>query len=97
MNYAMPPTLLTTDEIAEGLRDREWDWEGSELVKTVELADFAAAMVWVNRVAALAEQHNHHPDISISYKRVTLRLSTHSAGGITELDLDLARAIDALQ
>jgi 4a-hydroxytetrahydrobiopterin dehydratase len=93
----MPPTLLTTEEISEGLRDMEWDWEGSELIKTVELGDFAAALAYVNRVGALAEHHNHHPDISIRWNTVTLQLSTHSAGGITDLDLELARAIDALQ
>ena len=97
MNYGVPPTLLTTEEISEGLTDVEWDWEGAELIKTVELGDFAAALAYVNRVGALAEHRNHHPDISISYKTVTLHLSTHSAGGITELDLELAKAIDALQ
>jgi 4a-hydroxytetrahydrobiopterin dehydratase len=93
----MPPTLLTNEEIGEGLRDMEWDWEGPELIKTVELGDFAAALAYVNRVGALAEHRNHHPDILIKWNTVTLRLSTHSAGGITELDLELARAIDALR
>jgi 4a-hydroxytetrahydrobiopterin dehydratase len=93
----MPPTLLTTEQISEGLKDLEWEWEGQELIKTVELADFAAALALVNRIGALAEQRNHHPDISIKWNTVTLRLSTHSAGGITDLDLDLARAIDAIR
>ena len=97
INCGMPPTLLTTEEISDGLKDLEWEWEGSELIKTVELGDFAAALAWVNRVGAIAEERNHHPDIAITWNTVTLRLSTHSAGGITALDLDLARAIDALR
>jgi 4a-hydroxytetrahydrobiopterin dehydratase len=53
-------------------------------------------MQFVNAVALLAEGANHHPDIAISWNRVTLRLSTHSAGGLTQLDLDLAAAIDGI-
>lgn len=58
--------------------------------------DFAAAMAFVNRVAELAEEADHHPDISVSWNTVVLTLSTHSAGGITQLDLDLAGRIDGL-
>ena len=53
-------------------------------------------MAFVDRVALLAEQENHHPDIAISYRKVTLRWTTHSAGGITGRDHELARATDAL-
>jgi 4a-hydroxytetrahydrobiopterin dehydratase len=60
------------------------------------LKDFAAALAWVNQVGALAEASNHHPDIAISWNRVTLTLSTHSAGGLTQFDLDLAAQIDGL-
>jgi 4a-hydroxytetrahydrobiopterin dehydratase len=63
----------------------------------VTLKDFVAAMAWVNGVAALAEDRNHHPDIAISWNKVTLRLTTHDAGGLTALDLDLAGAVDALK
>jgi 4a-hydroxytetrahydrobiopterin dehydratase len=66
------------------------------LVKTVVLADFAAALAWVNEVGRLAEQRNHHPDINISWNTVTLRLTTHSAGGLTSADVDLAADIDKL-
>ena len=55
--------------------------------------DFKQAMTFVNGVADLAEAENHHPDIAVSYNRVVLRWSTHSAGGITGLDLELARRI----
>ena len=65
-------------------------------MKTVVLADFAAALAWVNEVGRLAEQRNHHPDINISWNTVTLRLTTHSAGGLTSADVDLAADIDKL-
>lgn len=90
------PEKLSDDELAAGLATLDWDREGDELVKVATLKDFAAAMDYVNRVAALAESANHHPDIAISWNRVTLRLSTHSAGGLTQLDLDLAGQIDSL-
>ena len=62
---------------------------------TVLFATFAEAMAFANRVAALAERHDHHPDILVQYSRVTLTLSTHDAGGLTELDFRLAREIGA--
>jgi 4a-hydroxytetrahydrobiopterin dehydratase len=80
-------------ELASGIA---WDRQGDELVKTRRGKDFADALVYVNAVGALAEEKNHHPDIDIRWNTVTLRLSTHSEGGITQLDLDLARRIDAL-
>jgi 4a-hydroxytetrahydrobiopterin dehydratase len=73
-----------------------WAREGNELVKTVTRADFAEAMGFVNEVAGLSEAANHHPDIAISWNTVTLRLSTHSAGGLTTKDLALAEQIDGL-
>ena len=60
------------------------------LQREFELASFGEAIAFVNRVAELAEAENHHPDIAISYKRVTLRWTTHSEGGITDRDRDLA-------
>jgi 4a-hydroxytetrahydrobiopterin dehydratase len=74
----------------------EWERVGSELVKVHTERDFAGALDFVNRVGELAEQMNHHPDIEIKWNTVTLRLSTHSAGGITNSDLELARRIDGL-
>lgn len=67
-----------------------WDEVDGALQREFELPSFADAIAFVNRVAELAEAENHHPDIAISYKRVTLRWTTHSAGGITERDRDLA-------
>jgi 4a-hydroxytetrahydrobiopterin dehydratase len=80
-------------ELAGGIA---WDRQGDELVKTRRGKDFADALAYVNAVGTLAEEMNHHPDIDIRWNAVTLRLSTHSDGGITRLDLDLARKIDAL-
>lgn len=67
-----------------------WDEVDGALQREFELPSFAAAIAFVNRVAELAEAENHHPDISVSYKRVTLRWTTHSAGGITDRDRELA-------
>ena len=73
-----------------------WKREGDTLVKTVTCIDFVAAMRFVNAVADAAEAINHHPDITINWNRVGLVLSTHSAGGLTQLDLDLAATIDGI-
>lgn len=73
-----------------------WQREGDSLVTVRTFADFPAALAWVNQVGEVAEEHNHHPDITINWNRVTLTLTTHSAGGLTEKDFDLAAAIDNL-
>lgn len=88
--------LLAAAAVASGLRGLQWRREGDELVRELTFADFAGAMEFVNAVAQAAEAAGHHPDITIRWNRVALTLSTHSAGGLTQLDLDLARAIDAL-
>jgi 4a-hydroxytetrahydrobiopterin dehydratase len=71
------------------------DSEGA-LERTFELPSFPDAIAFVGRVADLAEEANHHPDIAISYKKVTLRWTTHSAGGLTDLDYELASRTDGL-
>ena len=76
-------------------RGLEWERRGDELVKVVRRHGFAGALAYVNVVGALAEAANHHPDIDIRWDTVTLRLSTHSVGGLTTNDLDLAAGIDA--
>ena len=73
-----------------------WDEHEGELVKTVRKADFAEALAYVNEVGRLADEVDHHPDIEISWNRVTLRLSTHSERRITDKDHDLAARIDLL-
>jgi len=79
--------------LSEGI---EWRRDGDELVKVVVRADFAEALSFVNKVGALAEAADHHPDIDIRWNTVTLRLSTHSAGGLTRRDLLLAKEVDAI-
>ena len=79
--------------IAHGLG---WQRDGNELVKTWSGKDIAEALMYVNGVGALAEGAGHHPDIEIRWNKVTLRLSTHSVGALTQADLDLAAAIDGL-
>jgi 4a-hydroxytetrahydrobiopterin dehydratase len=71
-----------------------WQIVSGELVRTFPFQDFLAAMRFVNRVAELAEQAGHHPDIDIRYNRVRLALVTHDAGGLTGKDFDLAAKAD---
>jgi 4a-hydroxytetrahydrobiopterin dehydratase len=89
--------LLSEDRIDEGLRGTPWRREGGAVVLDRAFADFRAAMTWVDAVAELAERANHHPDILVhDYNEVRLTLSTHSEGGITEADVELAADIAAL-
>lgn len=90
--------LLTEEEIAAALGSRAgWRREGDAIVRERELADFAAALAWVNAIGDLAEERNHHPDILIhGWNKVRLTVSTHSEGGLTAADLALAAAIDEL-
>jgi 4a-hydroxytetrahydrobiopterin dehydratase len=73
-----------------------WDDDGTSLRRTVELPSFAAAIRLVDEVAKAADEMDHHPDIDIRYTKVTFTLSTHSAGGVTDLDHELAKRIDEL-
>jgi 4a-hydroxytetrahydrobiopterin dehydratase len=87
--------LLTEEEIERQLRDLpDWSRSGERsITATFELTDFAAALDFVNEVAHSAEQMDHHPDIDIRYNKVSLTLSTHSEGGLTQLDVELAHRI----
>lgn len=81
----------------EDLQDlSDWTIREGKLEKTFRFPSFLAAMEFVGRVAELAEAHKHHPDILIQYKAVTLSLSTHDQGAVTEKDLHLAREIQRL-
>jgi 4a-hydroxytetrahydrobiopterin dehydratase len=87
--------LLTDDEIASRLLDSAWRREGDEIVRDLKLDDFAAAIALVNRIAEIAEAHNHHPDILIhGWNKVKLSLTNHSAGGLTAVDFELAQRFD---
>jgi len=73
-----------------------WSETGGALERTFDLPSFAEAIAFVNRIAELADAENHHPDIQISYRKVTLRWTTHSAAGITDRDYALAERSDGL-
>lgn len=87
---------LTDAEIEIAIRDLpEWQIEDGKLVRDYTFADFVAAMEFVNKVAAIAESANHHPDIDIRYNQVRLGLISHDSGGLTKRDVKLAGRIDA--
>ncbi|HEY0718068.1 MAG TPA: 4a-hydroxytetrahydrobiopterin dehydratase [Streptosporangiaceae bacterium] len=89
--------LLTDDQItAELTGSPGWTLANGEITRTFTRDDFRGAMLLVGAVAFLAEKVNHHPDIDIRWNQVTLALVTHSAGGLTAADFDLARRISAL-
>ena len=75
----------------------DWRREGDAIIRDLKFDDFAAAMAYVNRVADLAEEANHHPDILVhSWNKVRLTLTTHDQGGLTDNDFQMARRIDEL-
>jgi 4a-hydroxytetrahydrobiopterin dehydratase len=73
-----------------------WEREGDEIRKIYELAGFADAIAFVVRIGFLAEAADHHPDLDIRWRKVSVALTTHDAGGLTQRDLDLATSIDAV-
>jgi 4a-hydroxytetrahydrobiopterin dehydratase len=91
--------VLSDQEVEQRLADGG-GWhrhEGDSIVRDLKFADFAGAVAFVNRVADLAEQANHHPDMLVhGWNNVRLTLSTHSEGGLTEADFELAARIDRL-
>ena len=89
-------SLLDDSTIESALESLSWDREGDEIVRKFDCGTFPKALEFVNALGERAEAANHHPDIDIRWKDVTLRLSTHSAGGLTQKDLDLASEINAL-
>jgi 4a-hydroxytetrahydrobiopterin dehydratase len=89
-------STLDDTTISAALAQLDWKRDGDQLVKVVKRGDFAKALAFVNAVGRLAEDANHHPDIDIRWDTVTLRVTTHSEGGLTQKDLDLAAAVDAL-
>lgn len=89
--------LLTEDAIdAELASVPGWERAGGSITRTVTRADFRDSLLFVGAVAYLAEAANHHPDVTIQWNKVTLTLSTHSAGGLTTNDFALARRINDL-
>ncbi len=90
-------TLLSDSEVRARLADvPAWRRKGRAIVRTWTFEGFPQALSFINRVGALAEEMNHHPDISNSWATVTLSLTTHDAGGLTDRDFALAKRIDSL-
>lgn len=88
-------TIAQADAAAKHTPD--WKRKGEAITRTFEFKDFAGALQFVNAVAQLAERANHHPDIDIRWNKVTLALSTHDEGGLTNKDFKLAAQIDGLE
>jgi 4a-hydroxytetrahydrobiopterin dehydratase len=90
-------TLLQRDEIDQRVRELDgWDLEGEAIVKQYKLGDFTGAVEFVDRIVPVANEMNHHPDVSISWETVTVMITTHSEGGLTASDFALAERIDGL-
>jgi 4a-hydroxytetrahydrobiopterin dehydratase len=90
-------TALADDDIRAGLADLpSWTLDGGQIATEYRFADFRQAVAFVVRVAFEAEAADHHPDIDVRYNRVRVALSTHSAGGVTAKDLDLAAVVEGV-
>lgn len=92
----MAPTLLTQDELdaRRAALHPGWDATTQRLSRSIEFADFPTAVEFVVRIAPRCEELDHHPDLGLHWRRVDVELSTHSAGGVTDLDLTLAAIVD---
>lgn len=89
------PLLLTQEQLAQLLRDApRWSLQQGRLTRTWTFPDFLAALAFVQRVGAIAEQANHHPDIDIRYNQVQLALISHDVGGITPRDARMVLRLD---
>ncbi len=88
---------LSDGEIEERLGDLAgWERDGAAIKRSFKFDDFQGSVDFVNRITPVAEEMNHHPDLEISWNKVTVTLTTHSEGGLTEGDFALARRINAL-
>jgi 4a-hydroxytetrahydrobiopterin dehydratase len=92
----VPPQALDQPAIDAGLQSLHADWTGSteKVSRSIEFADFPTAVEFVNRLAPRCEELDHHPDLAVRWRWVDVVLSTHSVGGVTELDLILASIVD---
>jgi 4a-hydroxytetrahydrobiopterin dehydratase len=90
------PALLDQAQIDETLAARHPDWKGSpeKLTRSIEFADFPTAVEFINRIAPRCEQLDHHPDLALRWRWVDIELATHSAGGVTDMDVTLAGVLD---
>jgi 4a-hydroxytetrahydrobiopterin dehydratase len=92
----MAPQLLSNEDIQVRLASLHPSWTGDhqKLSRSIEFADFPTAVEFVNRLAPRCEELDHHPDLAVRWRWVDVELSTHSAGGVTDLDLTLAGIVD---
>lgn len=89
--------VLSDDEVQQRLGELDgWERRDDSIVRQFTLDDFQGSVDFVNRITPPAEAMNHHPDLEISWDKVTVKLSTHSEGGLTDSDFELARQIDEL-
>ena len=88
------PKLSEEDITVHLAKLPEWRRLGEAIIKTYQFTDFSHALGFVNQVGEAAESVNHHPDIDVRYNKVTLTLTTHDSGGLTQNDIDLAAACD---
>jgi 4a-hydroxytetrahydrobiopterin dehydratase len=89
--------LLEADDLAAALKKcPEWEYEKKALTRTIEFEEFNDAIDFVNDLAEIAEEAQHHPEIIIRHTRISLKLTTHDLGGVTELDIELAQRVDNL-
>jgi 4a-hydroxytetrahydrobiopterin dehydratase len=89
--------VLSDDQIQARVGELDgWDYAGGALHKDFKLDDFKGSVDFVNRLTPIAEEMNHHPDLAISWDTVTVTLTTHSQGGVTDNDFELAEKLDAL-
>jgi 4a-hydroxytetrahydrobiopterin dehydratase len=89
--------LLEDEDLSAALKKcPEWEYEKNSINRTFEFEEFMDGIDFVNSVADIADEAQHHPDIRINYTKVTLKLTTHDAGGVTEADVELAQRVDNL-
>jgi 4a-hydroxytetrahydrobiopterin dehydratase len=90
--------LLGDEEIRDRLSSMDgWEREGDAITKTFSNDDFVGSVEFVKQVVEPAEEMNHHPDLEISWDKVKVSITNHSAGGLTEADFELAKRIDSLR
>jgi 4a-hydroxytetrahydrobiopterin dehydratase len=88
---------LSDEEITQRLGDVDgWERDGDAIVKRFDRGDFKGSVAFVNALTPQAEEMNHHPDLEISWSKVTVRITTHSEGGLTASDFELAARIDGV-
>ncbi|MGH3026870.1 MAG: 4a-hydroxytetrahydrobiopterin dehydratase [Gaiellaceae bacterium] len=94
----MAAHLLDQSEIDAKLATRHPDWKGTpdKLQRSIEFADFPTAVEFINRIAPRCEEIDHHPDLALQWRWVDIEVATHSAGGVTDLDITLAGIVDEL-